>query len=1662
MDEVDIDNSEDLNELESRLYAQVHHEHHEVSEVNAGLESTTSLSHVQTGVRAEVESQNDVKGTKKVLPKRYWTQDESFSVKQSHHISLGQHRVLNQKKHTYSSLNKGGKQITDLQHNIRSSDNTERDKDFPNMEISNESTTSGDALPGMQQSSEHRRNDPSNAVQSPLPKMARHKSNIKRNPVAEWMKRNNKLLDSKTSIKQMDELCIKPKEGPFFKQQQKLIKAKRLENKKHKSKKAKTGTKKQNTIASDIIDLVSSDDTDSSDVVVIPVPPPPTFTVDDSDDEGCDKDGKKKKTDSPVLQPEENALDSADVEMTTSSSFIKPLQTTQQGLTACEVGEKRLDNSSRCTSPCSIQSSDDFIGQNDKSRLLETSGMADDEDLLLLTSDMHSLLEKPQHSGGKNMGAEGCEQKKLDNIVNYLVKSGSSKIATPSSSGAAAKKDYRVEQSQFRALDVYESESDITDSVYSKGASKLTVIRQIDTTSDELEDITSVPIRTKRLRKRRASSSNKGSDVNYENTQFSSDSKSDSSSGAERTEIPFISRGPAVERKIRKVSRTLSISSPASNKSPKSGATKGHMSDGDFIAKLNTLVQGQDDEKSAADSDDDENAPSAREIAEKILGENDMTVPEISVEAAAVPKEVCNDLNDVLSTIDKMEDSEQEQFAKRNDETRAYKCRESRNKNIIYKSVPNENNAQVVTYVADKSQLPSPNKPARQRAKNGSPIYNIVFARGPFSNGGIGWSSEMRKFYEASWKGDDFELAEVLQNMNPDKNLWRICTEDRFTKSVKRFNNLKCTNCCEFGHARSHCKRPRKPLICYMCGQSGHQEPRCPNTICLRCGNKTQVFLKGCNACSFQNRLICPICKIRGHSIDFCPDKWRRYYATTEPNAYPRNSIVYNTKKYCSICGHRGHLSDVCRNAMHLEYPPIATTIKSHQKSYNDIVTKTIFGGIGFNLMYEPTVEYCFDMAGLTSPEKYYGRFLEAIGMGYLLKRKRPLGIDASGVSAKKPKQSHKSTKFVNNICEAPNQVQEISASGSVYQECPKVTTSADDDDGTSVGEVESTVHDEDDIQLNVVTPTTSARAKFSNFKPPNNVTSSNNPPQLLDSDSNYSFSEHFDLPSTSANVLKVMEHSVAAENIAEKESDIRLPVAHKERGNHFPFQMEVMPDFIPLADSTFECDNEKHGRPKKPQGISNRFVVAESEDEENSNKCVSKKEKVDEAGCPCEAKIYLNNFHSKYLLSVEGRNFLAKCSRGCDLKARLDFTSVGYVLVIFGLPNDQDKFQRELLMKYREIADQDAQKHVTTPNIPKRIDVLIRFLRDDINQLSSNLGNANHLFKRLQYVERQQSKSGSKLADKIRRSLNMILVGQAGLKDGNIHLDKLLTSLKTLINDYSSEESTPLPLRTEISMHWKYIFSSYRYDNYQELVKTYNNLVLKNRITNLVIDPLILGNKILDTSLTDEQREKLEQSNPRTDMSSTSGGEYSMQRQTESTPITPKNSKHLKRKLNQTPGSSPTFQSPAKTPVSQNIRSDVMCTPVKAKSTATNATPASVSKRQQNKIMPPPPLANPALDISKQQQVSEKCKNTCASLLKEISAKTSSRKGSHTLDSKLPSTFWSRESMRYLDDCIPIVSSRPELMEKVRRVYQKSKSGQLSYNDYLAVIKLHTALTGK
>lgn len=298
--------------------------------------------------------------------------------------------------------------------------------------------------------------------------------------------------------------------APFVKQALKLERAKKLEQKKKRKEQLKAKKAKKNI---ETIVLETSDDNDDE-VLEVPVPPPPCFTIDDtSSEEEIEKPG------------------------------------------------------SRCPSPSSSVTSDDFIGQNDRSRLLEDS-RADDVELADLQETLSSFQEA---------------------------------LNTSEVTKEPVETEYRVTEPNFRAIDIYESELDIPDSIYSKGKKPVEPLEVRDSSSS-LEEI---PIdenvkRTKKWRKRRASGSNKESE--HQSTGDEDDEESS-------LIPPYIVRGIAVEKckeaKLRRKSQSSKLSGDINS------------SDNEFISKLTTIATGANPD-SSEDEEEEENI-TARDIVEDVL-----------------------------------------------------------------------------------------------------------------------------------------------------------------------------------------------------------------------------------------------------------------------------------------------------------------------------------------------------------------------------------------------------------------------------------------------------------------------------------------------------------------------------------------------------------------------------------------------------------------------------------------------------------------------------------------------------------------------------------------------------------------------------------------------------------------------------------------------------------------------------------------------------------------------------------------------------------------------------------------------------------------------------------------------------------------------------------
>ncbi|CAG9798679.1 unnamed protein product [Chironomus riparius] len=202
----------------------------------------------------------------------------------------------------------------------------------------------------------------------------------------------------------------------------------------------------------------------------------------------------------------------------------------------------------------------------------------------------------------------------------------------------------------------------------------------------------------------------------------------------------------------------------------------------------------------------------------------------------------------------------------------------------------------------------------------------------------VGWNDEMRYFYNECTSGRDFCILTIKNAMPTNPNVWRVNHADKIRYNSDGDRRIRCRNCNEWGHKERYCSRPRKKIICYMCGEIGHRETRCPNSICLRCGKPNDVFATMCGNCSKVTKKTCPLCHYKGHDIEQCPDKWRRYHSTTTvtDNAVLDISSTQNERIYCSLCARSGHFAENCSYINKMLYGLIKSSwfVISNKPSY--------------------------------------------------------------------------------------------------------------------------------------------------------------------------------------------------------------------------------------------------------------------------------------------------------------------------------------------------------------------------------------------------------------------------------------------------------------------------------------------------------------------------------------------------------------------------------------------------------------------------------------------------------------------------------------------------------------------------------------------------------
>lgn len=226
------------------------------------------------------------------------------------------------------------------------------------------------------------------------------------------------------------------------------------------------------------------------------------------------------------------------------------------------------------------------------------------------------------------------------------------------------------------------------------------------------------------------------------------------------------------------------------------------------------------------------------------------------------------------------------------------------------------------------------------------------------------------------------------------------------------------------------------------------------------------------------------------------------------------------------------------------------------------------------------------------------------------------------------------------------------------------------------------------------------------------------------------------------------------------------------------------------------------------------------------------------------EGTIFLSNAHSRILLSTEvGYNFLNAAYETYRLKLRIEWEKNSHVMSIAGTKDDQKQFNGDL-MAFIEGA---IGNRVIGSNFPRKKHRIIETIQEHFRLLNELSGNVDKLYDIMQVHEHYKTKKDKKIANRVRKELNMILMGQAGLRDGRVHMAGLERNLNMLM---LPNFDITLNFLEECEHHFNYIFSSYRHLNYPALIAEYKMMKFREREENVPSRNFYLDGKRLESKI--------------------------------------------------------------------------------------------------------------------------------------------------------------------------------------------------------------------
>lgn len=298
------------------------------------------------------------------------------------------------------------------------------------------------------------------------------------------------------------------------------------------------------------------------------------------------------------------------------------------------------------------------------------------------------------------------------------------------------------------------------------------------------------------------------------------------------------------------------------------------------------------------------------------------------------------------------------------------------------------------------------------------------------------------------------------------------------------------------------------------------------------------------------------------------------------------------------------------------------------------------------------------------------------------------------------------------------------------------------------------------------------------------------------ESDSNYSFSEHFNAsPQKSVDAVSTTD---------------------------------IMPDFIPLPES------HERARSQSP-----------SRSRSQCQSPVSADTTTDSLGDPnSDATMHLTQAHCNHLIKPHGSEALRELQTKNSVTVEMEWHQMGNVLRIRGTPENQDNFHKDLSAFLSTLLETtNITSNNTMFRVPKQKPLMVSYLREHLRLLEAPSyfnRDIRKVYRKMLDALAQNNKKGIKEANRCRRILNTIIFGRHGFGDGEMHLMGLQDLLATLLKTKSFKLTKQQV--GDLGKHFEYIFTEFDHKNYPDLIDQYYNMKEAKTLRVLKIDRQLLG----------------------------------------------------------------------------------------------------------------------------------------------------------------------------------------------------------------------------